>query len=804
VIEAPGYNSAVNQRLRFLIERLARLPGAWWAVVLTLPALVPLLRGGFFASDDGLIHVYRLAALDEAVRAGVLYPRWFPEFAFGYGHPVLNFYGPLSYYAGLPFTLLGLDPALAIKLVMAAGLLASAAGMWLFARQHLSTGAAVVAAVVYVYLPYHLADLYVRGAVAELLAFAWLPFILWAAHHAVTRPGGAGWRWATLAGLLLAALVLTHSLSTLLFAPVLIGYILLLVWRPGDERRGALARVALAVVLAVAASAFHWLPILAESEYVGLGHGASQGYRDHLLPLAKLVSFDVAYRYRGAPGVPITYPLGWLQALLLAGGLWLLVGPGDEWSRDRLSRRVAIFFLMAGLVSALMLTRTALPAWAALERVLALLQYPWRIEMITALATAFVAGALYARLRVRVGPAAVVAVALLLVVTGAWALWRLPYVPVEPDLSVEAMWQADRDTGQVGATWTGEYLPVWVTEQRWALSLPSAPEAAALPEAGQAVDPSQAGATLRLDGASYTGYDLEVDAPRGTTLVLHQFHFPGWQAQWQGGTIASRPAGSLGLAAFDLPPGRGPLALHLALTPAQRWGSLLSLASLLAAGLALVIQAQLQGTGRVWRTWLLAAACILAACGLIGHLALPNGYVRAVQPAAAVLENTAELLAFSTDRPAYRPGDSVEVTLYWRALSSPGQNLKAFLHLTDAALTGQPAQHDGDPGGGFTPTTRWLPGELVPDTHRLILPVDLPPGRYVLWAGLYEFETLRNLAVAGEGRPAGGERVYLGEIEVKGSRGSAPAAVMPAPSRHPPPSAESERSASCVIARRPR
>ena len=111
-----------------------------------------------------------LEALDRAVRAGVLYPRWFPGFAFGYGHPVLNFYGPLSYYWGLPFTLLGIDPALALKLVLAGGLIASALGMYAFARLHLGRSGAVAAAVVYAYLPYHLVDLYLRGALAEFLA----------------------------------------------------------------------------------------------------------------------------------------------------------------------------------------------------------------------------------------------------------------------------------------------------------------------------------------------------------------------------------------------------------------------------------------------------------------------------------------------------------------------------------------------------------------------------------------------------------------------------------------------------------
>ena len=69
-------------------------------LLLTLPALWPLLRQGFFVSDDGLFHVYRVAALADAWSHGVLYPRLFPDFGFGYGQAVLNFYAPLTYVPG--------------------------------------------------------------------------------------------------------------------------------------------------------------------------------------------------------------------------------------------------------------------------------------------------------------------------------------------------------------------------------------------------------------------------------------------------------------------------------------------------------------------------------------------------------------------------------------------------------------------------------------------------------------------------------------------------------------------------------
>jgi hypothetical protein len=755
----------VKTRLGILARTLARVPTGLWIVVLTLPALIPLGQGGFFESHDGLFHLYRLAALDRAVRAGVLYPRWFPEFAFGYGHPVLNFYGPLSYYWGLPFTLLGADTVLAMKLVLATGLVAAAWGMYLFARLHLDRGPAVVAAVVYTYLPYHLADLYVRGAVAEFLAFVWFPLSLWTFHRLIRDSEQRGLTWLAAAVLSVVALVVTHNLSTLIFAPVLAGYVVLLLWKRHDVR--TIGRVVLALILVATLSAFYWLPVLAESRYVGLGHGASQGYRNHLVPLAELISLRPTYDYSLEPGIRVAFPLGWVQAVIPVAVLVLLF-------RFRQRRWLVLFFAAIALLSTWMLTTASLPAWKVFEPVLAFLQYPWRFQAITALATAILAGVLLQELALTPGWGRAALGGLLLLVTGIWALWALPITPILPALSVQEMWQKDQEFGQVGATWTGEYVPIWVREQRWAISRP-VPNPSADNTAGSTNPSALLQGTASLTGVGHTRYDFSLNAPQGASLTLHQFYYPGWQARWQDTTLTAHPRGLLGLVTFELPPGSGPLSLNLALTPAQWWGTLISLLASLALGIALVAQVQIQKAklpGRLaprsmWiRTAVLAACCLLLAAVLLGSLALPNGYARATTPVNANLENLVELQASSINGTRYQPGDVVEINLYWMALSELDQDYKAFVHLTDAEVTRQPAQHDGDPGGGFTPTTRWLPGELVPDTQPLTLPDNLPPGRYHIWAGMYEYPTGRNLEVLAAEAPTDGKRVLVADIEV--------------------------------------
>lgn len=714
-----------------------------WCALLSLPALVPLTRPGFFETPDGLFHAWRLAALDRAVRSGVPYPRWFPEFAFGYGHPVLNFYSPLSYYWGLPFTLLGADPFVALKLAFATGLIASACGMYLFARLYLDRGPALVASVMYAYLPYHLVELYVRAAPSGLVAFVWLPLILWSFSRVSERPCLSR---VALAALLVAALVVTHHVSALLFAPLLVGYALVLSssHRPRRAAGRALLIMAAASVLALALSAFYWLPPLAESHWVGLATSTTREYLDFLLPFVDAVSLSPAYIYTTGLPDKLVFPVGLVEAVVLAAAMFLPFRLRERW-------RPILFFLLCGLVSAFMLTTASRPVWEVFGPVLAFLEFPWRFCTLLVLATAFLAGALVQGVTRRFGARTAFG-GLLVLATAGWALSRLPFMPISPDASVEAMWKFDRGWGVEGTMWEHEFLPVWVKEQPRAISLPAPANVA-----GGAQMPA---GRLHLTGVGYTRLDLTLDSPLPTRVAVHQFYYPGWQARWQGSVQPAHPEGVLGLAAFDLPAGTGSLTLRLGYTTAQKLGTLLSLCAFLVCGAALLLR-------RTGRHRLALGGCFLLPAVVLGiSLAWPNGRMRPTSAIEANLEDRVELLAYTTDQARYRPGDTMEVTLYWQALASMDQDYRSFVHFTDGTGSRRPAQHDGDPGGSYTPTTRWMAGEIVPDGHTLELPSDLAPGRYLLWGGMYEAETVRNLAVLSTATRAADDRVLLGEIEV--------------------------------------
>ncbi len=96
-------------------------------------------------------------------------------------------------------------------------------------------------------------------------------------------------------------------------------------------------------------------------------------------------------------------------------------------------------------------------------------------------------------------------------------------------------------------------------------------------------------------------------------------------------------------------------------------------------------------------------------------------------------------------------GETVTITLYWRAESMPSGDYRVFVHLLD----GQGeivAQHDGPPRWSRYPTTVWQKGDVVPDDHTLVIP-EAAQGPFSLAVGMYRSDTLERLPVIGPSGP---------------------------------------------------
>ncbi len=105
-----------------------------------------------------------------------------------------------------------------------------------------------------------------------------------------------------------------------------------------------------------------------------------------------------------------------------------------------------------------------------------------------------------------------------------------------------------------------------------------------------------------------------------------------------------------------------------------------------------------------------------------------------------------KLVGFSATPATVKPGESVEISLYYQALQVMDRDWQIFVH-ADGPQGGSKRIHaDHYPVDGLYPTTEWQPGEIVRDTFKLNVPADYPFDYVTVWNGWYIGEQRLELA----------------------------------------------------------
>lgn len=95
------------------------------------------------------------------------------------------------------------------------------------------------------------------------------------------------------------------------------------------------------------------------------------------------------------------------------------------------------------------------------------------------------------------------------------------------------------------------------------------------------------------------------------------------------------------------------------------------------------------------------------------------------------------------------PGDTVNVTLTWRAARSIDADYTVFVHADDNVVHRR-IQRDSMPCAASFGTSHWTPGEQVRDSYPLVVPADAAAGTYTVTTGVYKTPELRNLKLDGK------------------------------------------------------
>jgi hypothetical protein len=380
--------------------------------LICLAASWSLLTPQFFRVHD-YTHAARISELSRALADGHFPVRWSQNLGYGFGMPLFNYYAPLPYYIGGLIYSLGFDVVIAIKLLFVIATVLTAWGSYKLGQEWFGTWGGIVTAAAVTLAPYRAVNLFVRGAVSEAWAIAFLPVILWA-MSGVIKGQKSAWGWLV-AGL--TGLFLSHNITTLLFLPlsviVAILYIATQYWFSAKEKSlqqswRALISVALAYLAGIGLASFYLLPAFLEKDLTKFKDTILSGYFDYHLHFLYIRQFFWPnWKYGGSgwgPTDDISFFLGYGQ--LLAVGLVVVLLGQQLWqgfkhkSLQLPQLRVVILSLIAlGLtgVALVMSLQKTLPIWELLP-ILAFAQFPWRWLSVAVVGLGLVSGALAALL----------------------------------------------------------------------------------------------------------------------------------------------------------------------------------------------------------------------------------------------------------------------------------------------------------------------------------------------------------------------------------------------------------------------
>ncbi len=759
------------------------------AVLLALVAALPFLtRPGLPHQTDVELHVYRAAELGHALRSGAWYPRWAPDFYFGYGYPIFNYYAPFTYYLANLFDLLpGVGIVEGVKAVFVAGLCLAAIGTYLLGRELWGPLAGVVAAAAYTFAPYVvLIDPHARGVLAEHFAICVLPWVFYAWYTLMNGVGGR-WGWA-LAGstISMAVVLLSHNLLGLVTVGLVVGY-----WLWESLVGGNRARMGwggLALVLMTLLTAFFWLPFLMERDAIRLdviGPGHFDFHR-HFLSWQELLAPSRPLDL-GTVSPAYQFNLGlaqWVLALLSLIALWQRKG----------RYRTLGYFAAAALGLVFLMTSGSVFVWEHVPG-MAYLQFPWRLmgpaNLMLAVSGAGGVVALLETLSVRWRG-------------GVWACVLLAILGLSLPVLYPPMWPPDfgptgpgdiiaweRQSLALGTTSTGDFLPV-----KAALApvppMPSLIESYAGPGPVDKVNRASLPAGTRVDVLEHGPLHdrFQVTTSKKFIFRLYTFYFPGWTVYVDGEPVEIEVAGPEGFITFRVPPGRHEVLVRFEDTPPRKAGWLISAVGLVGFVVGVVA---ITFAGQAARRSALASvppvgdesAWLWMAGGLLLFIAFKVGvadpqddWFRYTSPVgeawAAQYEHRAnfggqiELLGFDLPRGRVPAGEYVAVTLYWRALAPMGTNYQSFVHLARPLhiLWGQ----EDHLNPGDLPTTRWPLDKYVRDEYRVWVLPGTPPGEYVLNVGLPSWTDGYRLQRYDEQGQAVGDSVVIATVQVTSPR----------------------------------
>lgn len=213
--------------------------------------------------DDGIQHICRLMGTYQSLQEGQT--SIMSNFCNGFGYSWNIFYSPLTAFVPLIFKLLGVSFATCIKLFMFLCVFLSGYFMYLFTKNITKNNKiAIIASVLYIFVPYRLTDMYIRNALAELASFVFLPLVFLGLYNIFDNDNENNHTLSNKKVYILTigsvGLILTHTIVTMYTVIFSLIYVIINISKLKNKKNIKVLIINIILILII--TSFFWMPII--------------------------------------------------------------------------------------------------------------------------------------------------------------------------------------------------------------------------------------------------------------------------------------------------------------------------------------------------------------------------------------------------------------------------------------------------------------------------------------------------------------------------------------------------------------
>jgi hypothetical protein len=532
-------------------------PLFWLVLLISLPAVISLIKPGFYSMYDDM-QVIRLQQMDMCIKDGQIPCRWVPELGYGYGYPLFQYYAPLPYYTMEAFHLVGFSYIDSVKIGFGLSVFLSAIFMYFLSKQFFSKIPSLVAATLYIFLPFRAADLYVRGGMGQLWGMVALPLFLLGLELLIRKRGN---KQIAFFAVTTAIFLLSHNLTVFMSIPLLLAWFLVRIVMEKTKRLEVVKSVAAGSVVGLLAASFFIVPLIVERSQVHL-ETLTQGYFNYLAHFINLKQLFVSLLWGYGPtvlgpGDDVFLGLGPIHFLFAVLGFLVVFSKAKKQTKKL---AVALFIVLMG--SLFLAHERSSFIWNLIPQ-LSYVQFPWRFVLIAGFCASFLGAFWFSTINKKITP--ILYIVSLIVILAFYGGFFAPkdwfYITDEQKLSGENYQR------QITAS-IYDYLPKSASEN----PDDQAPTTVISGEGEIVVDSFE-------KGTNWYKVSLQV-LSESAQVVFPSYDFPGWKIWANDNEIKTERYSELGLVSARLQKGNYNIIVKLTNSPSRTIGNLLSLVGL--------------------------------------------------------------------------------------------------------------------------------------------------------------------------------------------------------------------------------